>query len=205
MSIRPEFLRLAVDTLSRILLNDKNPQLRIKAAESLGKLSHEDAIPALCEALQRDENINVRLQAADALVAIVNPESLQSESLKPMSETPKFDLRGANIGNLADTVQGNQIANQNINVSGQQQSLAESAKEIQDLLTQLQSTYPTTTDYEKQVFVNKFNDEQVKTNSRVREILIAGGIELIKILCPPLGIPIEVGKKWLETAEKIQS
>ncbi|MBV6625988.1 MAG: hypothetical protein KI793_24165 [Rivularia sp. (in: Bacteria)] len=120
-----------------------------------------------------------------------------------MSETSKFDLRGANVGNLADTVQGNQIAHQNINVSGEQKSLAEAAKEIQDLLAQLKITYPTTTDYEKQVFVNKFNEE-VKTNSHVKEIIIAGGIELIKLLCPPLGIPIEVGKKWLETAKRNQ-
>ena len=89
------------------------------------------------------------------------------------------------------------------NISEQKQTLAEAAQEIQDLLAQLQTTYPTNTDYEKQVFVNKF-DEEVKTNSRVREMLLAGGIELIKILCPPLGIPIEIGKRWLETAERNQ-
>ncbi|MBW4633746.1 MAG: hypothetical protein KME30_18165 [Iphinoe sp. HA4291-MV1] len=27
-------------------------------------------------------------------------------------------------------------------------------------------------------------------------------LEFIKILCPPLGIPIEMGKRWLETAQK---
>lgn len=118
-----------------------------------------------------------------------------------MSETPKFDLSRANIGNVADTVQGNQVAHQKINISGEQKTLTESAKEIQELLAQLQMTYPTNSEYEKQVFINKFNEE-VKTNSRIREIFMAGGIELIKLLCPPLGIPIEVGKKWLETAER---
>ncbi|MEM7726547.1 MAG: hypothetical protein AAF208_09260 [Cyanobacteria bacterium P01_A01_bin.45] len=44
----------------------------------------------------------------------------------------------------------------------------------------------------------------MKTNSRVREILTSGEIELIKILCPPLGIPIEMDKKWLETAKRHQ-
>jgi hypothetical protein len=38
----------------------------------------------------------------------------------------------------------------------------------------------------------------------VKEMLMAGGIELIKLLCPPLGIPIEVGKKWSETAKRNQ-
>lgn len=36
----------------------------------------------------------------------------------------------------------------------------------------------------------------------ILKILMAGGIELIKILCPPLGIPIEMGRKWLDTARK---
>ncbi|WP_207714249.1 hypothetical protein [Scytonema sp. UIC 10036] len=53
----------------------------------------------------------------------------------------------------------------------------------------------------KAEFFNKFNDE-IKTNFRVRDVILGGGIELIKILCPPLGIPIEMGKRWLETAQK---
>jgi 2C-methyl-D-erythritol 2,4-cyclodiphosphate synthase len=196
VSISPEYRKIVINALCSTLRDDANPQIRAKAAESLGKIGYEEAIPALCNAWLQDEDINVRFKAVDALVIIIN-----SKSIKTMSETPKYDLRGANIGNLADSVQGNQIANQSINVSGQQQSLAEAAKEIQDLLAQLQSSYPTTSDYEKQVFVNKFNNE-VKTNTRVRDIILAGGIELIKILCPPLGIPIEMGKRWLETAER---
>lgn len=84
------------------------------------------------------------------------------------------------------------------------QNLAEAAQEIQDLLNQLAQTNPTTTEYEKQELFNKFNEE-VKTNSRIRDMILVGGIELIKMLCPPLGIPIEMGKKWLETAEKVKS
>ncbi len=33
-------------------------------------------------------------------------------------------------------------------------------------------------------------------------MILTGGIELIKMLCPALDIPIEMGKKWLETTEK---
>ncbi len=112
-----------------------------------------------------------------------------------------FHKEVGNVNTGDTTIQGDQIGIQHNEAS--EKTLAESAKEIQDLLTQLQTTYPTETDYEKQVFVNKF-DEEVKTNSRVREMLLAGGIELIKILCPPLGIPIEMGKRWLETAERNQ-
>jgi hypothetical protein len=123
-----------------------------------------------------------------------------------MSETSKYqnEFKINQVGNLnaGDTnIEGNQIGIQHNEAS--EKTLAEAAKEIQDLLVQLQTSYPTTTDYQKQVFVNKFNEE-VKTNSNVREMLLAGGIELIKILCPPLGIPIEMGKRWLETAKHNQ-
>ncbi len=120
-----------------------------------------------------------------------------------MSDKPqasKYNFEKPETVQIIEENQGTVIGK---NVSERKQTLVESAKEIQDLLTQLKTTYPTTTDYEKQVFVNKFNEE-VKTNSRVKEILMAGGIELIKLLCPPLGIPIEVGKKWLETAKRNQ-
>jgi hypothetical protein len=36
-----------------------------------------------------------------------------------LSEPAKFNLRGANIGNLAETVQGNQIAHQHISATEQ--------------------------------------------------------------------------------------
>jgi hypothetical protein len=125
---------------------------------------------------------------------------------KTMSETFKYqnEFKINQVGNLnaGDTkIEGNQIGIQHKGAS--EKTLAEAAKEIQDLLVQLQTSYPTTTDYQKQVFVNKFNEE-VKTNSNVRETLLAGGIELIKILCPPLGIPIEMGKRWLESAKHNQ-
>ncbi len=68
------------------------------------------------------------------------------------------------------------------------------------MLNQLSQNYPITTEYEKKIFVNQFNQE-IQTNSRIRNIILVGGIELIKMICPPLGIPIEMGKKWLETAE----
>ncbi|MBE9244988.1 hypothetical protein IQ223_10710 [Microcystis aeruginosa LEGE 00239] len=118
------------------------------------------------------------------------------QSFNPMSETPKYDLRGANIANFADTVQGDQKAVQHNYPTPQ--NLAEAAQEIQQLISQLTQTYPTNTEIEKQTFVAQV-DAEIKKNSRLRSILITGGIELIKVLCPPLGIPVEMGKKWLET------
>mgnify|MGYP001794283600 CR=1 FL=1 len=53
------------------------------------------------------------------------------------------------------------------------------------------------------MFVNKFREE-IRRNSHIQEVLIAGGIELIKIISQPLDIPIDMGKKWLETAKRSQ-
>ena len=44
--------------------------------------------------------------------------------------------------------------------------------------------------------------QEIQKSDNLREIFIAGGIEVIKLICPPLGIPIEMGKKLLEAAEK---
>ncbi len=71
----------------------------------------------------------------------------QTLTPKPMSESPKFDLRGAKIGNLADTVQGDQKSVQHN--YAKQKSLTETAQEIQALLDQLSQTYPTQTFQEK--------------------------------------------------------
>jgi hypothetical protein len=137
------------------------------------------------------------MDAIDAIIVINNLTFLPA-----MSDTPKYDLRGANIANFAETVQGEQKAVQHNYAT--QQNLTEAAQEIQQLLAQLSQTYPTNTETEKQIFVAQV-DEEIKSNSRLRSILIAGGIELIKILCPPLGIPIEMGRKWLETAQSISN
>jgi hypothetical protein len=151
-------------------------------------------VPVLCQALELESNSDVAFQIMDAILLVNTINSPET-----MSETPKYDFRGANIGNFAETVQGDQKTVQHN--YAQTKNLTEAAQEIQQLLTQLSLTYPTQTEVEKQIFVDQV-DQEIKTNSRLRSILTAGGIELIKILCPPLGIPIEMGRKWLETSTK---
>lgn len=66
------------------------------------------------------------------------------------------NFEGANVGNVAHTVKDNaqQQANFNINPSGQRQTLAEAAAEIQRLLKQLEETNSTATDAEQIAYVN---------------------------------------------------
>jgi len=117
--------------------------------------------------------------------------------------TIKNDLRGANFGganiaNLGGTVNEQKIVQKN---EVQNQSLAEAAEEIQDLLVQLKLNEKATTEPEQQSLVARLIKAIQKTDN-LRDMFLAGGLEVIKIVCPPLGIPIEMGKKLLEAAEK---
>ena len=172
-------------------LEDSNKDVRRKAAEALGNIGSETAIPLLCQALEAENDLDVQSSIMDAIVLINN---LTSET--PMSENTqgsKYNI--VQPQNVQIIEQGDGI----IHNYATPQNLAEAAQEIQQLISQITQTYSTNTEIEKQTFVAQV-DAEIKKNSRLRSILIPGGIELIKVLCPPLGIPVEMGKKWLETA-----
>jgi hypothetical protein len=142
MPLSTESLNLIIQTLTQRLLTDTNPLIRAKAAQSLAKLGSEKVIPVLCQALESESDLKVTFQIMDAIL-LVN----QINSPKTMTETPKYDLRGATIGNFAETVQGDQ---KNVQHNyAPTQNLTEAPQEIQQLLTQLSLTYPTQTEAEK--------------------------------------------------------
>ncbi len=120
------------------------------------------------------------------------------EKMSEQSQSSKYSFGNSELIQIIEQNDGQVIGK---NIEANKQSLVEAEKEIRELLNQLSQNYPITTEYEKKAFVNQF-DREIKTNSRIRNIILVGGIELIKMICPPLGIPIEMGKKWLETAEK---
>lgn len=228
------YQEMAIATLCQALLNDEDVGVRCRVAKALGEIGSATAIPSLIQAMN-DSNPEVRQQVVQAISRICSPnvvsliidlienhsdtidiilknlaerinnyplndilENLQ-QILKNMSEKPKVQMNfNAPVSGVAGNVEGDMIVNPT------PKTPAEAAQEIQQLLTQLSQNYPTNTEAEKQIFVAQVEAE-IKSNSRLRSILITGGIELIKILCPPLGIPIEMGRKWLETAKQIGS
>ena len=105
----------------------------------------------------------------------------------------KYDLRGANIGNLADTVRDNAQQQANQYNSEQKQNLAEAAVEIQQILTQLSANHPTTTIAEKSVVATKAV-EAIERNPAYKAKLIKvvkiGGIAALKELVEPVMKPI---------------
>ena len=69
--------------------------------------------------------------------------------------------------------------------------------ELQALLIQLAQTYPITTEAQKQTFIQKFL-ERIESTPGFIKVIFAGGMELLKIICPPAGIPVEMTRSLYE-------
>jgi HEAT repeat protein len=187
---------------------------RAESALALGRLRDERATPNLCQALT-DESEQVRINAVTAL-SILDGSLTSSDIVtllilllrvpKAMSETPKYDLRGANIGNFAETVQGDQNATQ-YNYAAPQ-NLTEAAAEIQKLLEQLAQSNPAIFVEQNQAVALETLHQEIKRNptlkSRLLNALKSGGTEALKIALeaifknPLVAISIETIKGWIE-------
>ncbi len=120
-----------------------------------------------------------------------------------MSDTysgPKYDQRETKGIIIVDTAESgsNPTFTQNIDSTEQKQSLTEAAKEIQNLLKQLEATNPTATESEKIAYVN---DETTPSfQRRVVSALGAGGEAAIEKLFdnPYVHIGMATVKGWIK-------
>ncbi|MEL6555357.1 MAG: hypothetical protein AAFQ63_18135 [Cyanobacteria bacterium J06621_11] len=89
-------------------------------------------------------------------VAVSNSNEQTYKTGIEMTENYVNNLQGANVANMANTLNGNarQQANQHVYTSEEQKTLAEAADEIQMLLRQLESDSPTVTESEKIAYLN---------------------------------------------------
>lgn len=143
----------------------------------------------------------------DRCVVNQNNQTALSQSVIPtdsqginMSENYVNNLQGANIANMANTVKDNarQQANQHIHPSEQKTTLAEAAKEIQNLLKQLEQDEPEATNARK---VNYINDETSPSfKRRVVSALQAGGETAIEEFLdnPYINIGKAIVKGWVK-------
>ena len=109
------------------------------------------------------------------------------------------------ISSAAGEVKGDYKNLHNAQNYTQKQTLAEAAAEIQTLLKQLDQTYPNATDTEKQSALAITLQQEIKKNptfrTRLQNALKEGGIEALKVLFAPIGIPIEMVRGWIEAEE----
>jgi len=130
-----------------------------------------------------------------------NTELVGVIGIVAQNQGSKYDMRGSNIGNFVDTAQsGSRVQSIQHIYAPEQQDLSKAAKEIQTLLNTLAETYNITTDAGKEKLMAELGNE-VEKHPKWRRALKAGGIELIKVLFPPIGIPLEMARVYLEDEE----
>ena len=183
--------------------------------ESKVKQSYETKLQVL------EAQYRVQLEAKDDQIAIYRQHNTSLENIvgalagRPiqniiditntaestsMSDTFNNDLKGANIANYANKLEGNarQQANQNIYTSEQKQTLAEAAAEIQKLLKQLEQDNPNPTEAQQ---IEHLNDETTPKFKRkaVAALKAAGDTALDEFLDNSY---VKVGKAaimgWME-------
>ncbi|NEQ73417.1 MAG: pentapeptide repeat-containing protein [Okeania sp. SIO2C9] len=142
-------------------------------------------------------------------------QTYQSQGDIFMADTTKNDFSGGKFSQgvvNVDKSQGNRISGPIYanHVGGiinnyppeQKQNLADAAVEIQQLLQQLEQNYPNATEIEKQSALAVTLQQEIKQNPTLKARLInalkEGGIEALKVLFGPIGIPIEMVKGWIE-------
>jgi hypothetical protein len=203
--VRPENRQIIIATLCTLLEEAIDSTIRIRAAESLGRLKAETAVPRLCQIAIEDPDTSVRLAAIDALTTIAQPSN-------PMTETPKnqptFNIQ--NVGNINTgdlTIQGDQIGIQHNYAPDP--NLTEAHQQLTHLLTKLRTQYPNKTDAEIfEILLNGFttmpqnNPQTWQRWQDIFSILFAGGVETTKVLVPVAGIPIEILKRLYEVYDR---
>jgi uncharacterized protein YjbI with pentapeptide repeats len=117
-----------------------------------------------------------------------------------MSNTPKYDMRHANIGNIADDVAGDLNSTQNIYLNNRR-TLSEAATEIQQLLKQLEQTSSNATESERIAYVIENASPTLK--NRAISALQAGGetaIDEFFLENKYLKVGKAVIRAWLESS-----
>ncbi|NEO56372.1 MAG: hypothetical protein F6K54_26780 [Okeania sp. SIO3B5] len=142
-------------------------------------------------------------------------ENYQNKGDTFMADTTNNDFSSGNFSQgvvNVDKSQGNRVdgpiyANHvggiiNNYPAEQKQNLADAAAEIQELLQQLEQNYPNATEIEKQSALAVTLQQEIQQNPTLKARLInalkEGGIEALKVLFGPIGIPIEMVKGWIE-------
>jgi len=127
-----------------------------------------------------------------------NTEFMGIIGIMAQNQGSKYDMRGSNFGQFVDTAQsGSRVQSIQHIYAPEQQDLSEAAQEIQALLNTLSDIYNTTTDAGKEQMMKEVGKE-VEKHPKWRRALKAGGIELIKVLCVPIGVPLEMARVYLE-------
>jgi hypothetical protein len=139
--VTTENLQIIIATLCTLLAESPDLKIRIRAAEALGILQAQSAVPLLCRIAAQSSETDLCLVVINALIAIG-----QTTTPNPMSETPKnqpiFNIGQVGNINTGDVnIQGNQIGIQH-NYFGTDPALSEQIADLQQLIADLELQHP---------------------------------------------------------------
>ncbi|MBW4553389.1 MAG: HEAT repeat domain-containing protein [Aphanocapsa sp. GSE-SYN-MK-11-07L] len=140
MSLNPQQQDAYVEILNKLLRESRDPLLRARAAQSLGKQDNPKAVATLLEVLLTDPDSQVRLaiiEALDQMITLIPPNPMNDSS----SKQPIFHVQ--QVGTIITgqvTNQGDQIGIQ-YNTE-QNDQLTQALQAIKQVLEDLKSKYP---------------------------------------------------------------
>jgi HEAT repeat protein len=139
--VTTENLQIIIATLCKLLAESSDLKIRIRAAESLGILEAQSAVPLLCRIAAQSSETDLCLAAINALVAIG-----QTTTQNPMPETPKnqpiFNIgQVGNINTGEVNIQGDQVGIQH-NYFGADPALSAQITDLQQLIADLEIQHP---------------------------------------------------------------
>jgi HEAT repeat protein len=133
------------------------------------------------------------------------------ERTRQMADRPKNDFAGATFRgpvNFGDNPTGNFIGTQN-NYNFPDPKQADATQTVADLLQDIRSRYPQATDAEILDIIDRRLADMQQTNPPkwqkwvdLLSIVFVSGVEAVKMVAPPLGIPIEVCKRLYEIYDR---
>ncbi|MGB5961203.1 MAG: HEAT repeat domain-containing protein [Coleofasciculaceae cyanobacterium] len=201
-NIRPDVVKSAAFLLRKY----GNPEMLSTLWQQQIRLFQEDIVETIASIQSRCQFYNYEIAQSSRPAA---PKAEYSNS--PQGFTIMTDKQPIINFNQSNATVGVNYAAENSNIKFQQnvkniseQDLAEAAKKIQSLLSQLAQTYSHTTESQQQTFIQKFI-AQLESTPDLIKVILAGGIEWLKILCPPTGIPIEMSRSLYEAVQKRDS
>jgi len=168
-------------------------QMALKDIEKYQQLYHEE---------QRQKYSDMyeitKLLASQTVEVNVNNQAIATSESNPVQENNQYKIENATGSNIG-TNHGTQIGTQHNYAA--EQNLAEAAADIQQLLQQLEQTYPTNTQSEKMVVVAEAI-KQIEGDPTLKERVLgaikSGGVEAIKGLVnhPLINILLEALNGW---------
>jgi HEAT repeat protein len=138
--VTTENLQIIIATLCTLLAESTDLKIRIRAAEALGILQAQSAVPLLCRIAAQSSETGLCLAVINALIAI------GQTTTNLMSETPKnqpiFNIGQVGNINTGDVnIQGDQIGIQH-NYFGTDPALSEQIADLQQLIADLEVQHP---------------------------------------------------------------